>query len=52
MLGDVARKSGEGAGGAIGGPLEGLADSALGFLLGPWGLVALVVVFLAIRAIR
>ena len=52
MLEDVARKAGEGAGGALGGPLEDLADSALGFLIGPWGLLALVLVFLAIRAIR
>ncbi len=52
MLGDVVRKAGEGAGGAVVGPTAGLADAALGYLLGPWGIAALVVVFLALRVIR
>lgn len=52
MLGEVARKAGEGVGQAVGGPTEDLAEQALGFLLGPWGLGLAVVLFLLIRWIR
>ncbi len=52
MLGDVVRKAGEGAGAAIAGPTEGLAESALGVLLSPWGLLVLGVLFLVVRAVR
>lgn len=52
MIGDVVRKAGEGVGDAVAGPTEGLMDSALAFLLSPWGLLVLGGIFLAIRAIR
>lgn len=52
MLGEVVRKAGEGAAGAVAGPTEGLAEQALGFLLSPWGLGLAVVLFLVIRWIR
>ena len=52
MLGDVVRKAGEGVGSAVEGPAEGLAETALGFLISPWGLLVLVGLFLAIRAVR
>ena len=52
MLGDVVKKAGEGAGAAMAGPTEGLAESALGLLLSPWGLVVLVVAALVIKAVR
>ena len=52
MIGDVAKKAGEGAGGAFGGPLEDLAEAGLAFMLSPWGLLVLVGVVFAIRAIR
>ena len=52
MLGDVVRRAGEGVGGAVAGPSEGLAGEGLGILLGPWGIIGVVFLFLLLRAIR
>ncbi len=52
MLDTVLNKAGQSAGEAVGAGVEGVAGGYIGFMLSPWGLVAVVVVFLLIRAIR
>jgi hypothetical protein len=52
MLGDVVRTAGRGASDAVGSGLNGLAGDYIGFMLSPWGLLAVGVVFLLIRGIR
>ncbi len=52
MLDTVLDKAGRSAGDAVGAGVEGVAGGYIGFMLSPWGLVAVVVVFLLIRAIR
>lgn len=51
MIGDVVKKAGEGVGSAVGSGVESVAGGYIDFML-PWGLVALGVIFLLIRAIR
>jgi len=48
----VLHKAGESAGEAVGSGVEGVAGGYIGFMFSPWGLLALVLVFLLIRAIR
>ena len=52
MLDTVLDKAGRSAGEAVGAGVEGVAGGYIGFMLGPWGIVVVVVIFLAIRAIR
>ncbi len=52
MLDTVLNKAGQSAGGAVGAGVEGIAGGYIGFMFSPWGILALVVVFLLIRAIR
>jgi len=52
MLDKVLQKAGEGVGNAVGPTAEGAASGYLDFMLSPWGLIVLVVVFLLIRRIR
>ena len=52
MMDDVLNKAGRSAGEAVGAGVEGVAGGYIGFMLSPWGLAAVVVVFLVIRAIR
>jgi len=52
MLDTVLDKAGQSAGNAVGSGVEGVAGGYIGFMLGPWGLVVLGVIFLLIRAIR
>ncbi len=52
MLDTVLDKAGQSAGDAVGAGVEGVAGGYIGFMFSPWGILALVVVFLLIRAIR
>jgi len=52
MLDTVLNEAGRSAGEAVGAGVEGVAGGYIGFMLSPWGLVAVVVIFLLIRAIR
>jgi len=52
MMGDVLDKAGRSAGEAVGAGVEGVAGGYIGFMLSPWGIVVVVVIFLLIRAIR
>ncbi len=52
MLDTVLNKAGQSAGEAVGAGVEGVAGDYIGFMLGPWGIVVVVVIFLLIRAIR
>ncbi len=52
MLDTVLNKAGESAGNAVGAGAEGVAGGYIGFMFSPWGILALGVVFLLIRAIR
>ena len=52
MMGDVLDKAGRSAGKAVGAGVEGVAGDYIGFMLSPWGIAAVVVIFLLIRAIR
>ncbi len=52
MLDTVLNKAGQSAGDAVGAGVEGVAGGFIDFMLGPWGIVVVVVIFLLIRAIR
>lgn len=52
MLGDVVKKAGENAGGAIGAGTGQVAGGYLDFMFSIWGILAVVMVFLLIKAIR
>ena len=52
MLDTVLNKAGRCAGDAVGAGVEGVAGGYIGFMLSPWGLLALGVIFLLIRATR
>ena len=52
MLDTVLDKAGKSAGTAVGSGVEGLAGDYIGFMFSPWGILALGLVFLLIRAIR
>ena len=52
MMDDVLNKAGRSAGEAVGAGVESVAGGYIGFMLSPWGLVAVVVALLVIRAIR
>jgi len=52
MLDTVLNKSGQSAGDAVGAGVEGVAGGYIGFMLSPWGIAVVVVIFLLIRAIR
>ena len=52
MLDTVLDKAGQSAGGAVGSGVGEIAGGYIGFMLSPWGILALGVVFLLIRAIR
>jgi hypothetical protein len=52
MLDSVLKKAGDSAGAAVGAGGEDVAGGYIDLMLSPYGLIALVVVFLLIRAIR
>jgi hypothetical protein len=52
MLDTVLNKAGQSAGDAVGAGVEGVAGGYIGFMLSPWGLLVLGVIFLLIRAAR
>ncbi len=52
MLDTVLNKAGQSAGDAVGTGVEGIAGGYIGFMFSPWGILALGLVFLLIRAIR
>ena len=52
MMGDVLDKAGRSAGEAVGAGVEGVAGGYIDFMLGPWGIAVVVVIFLLIGAIR
>ena len=52
MLDTVLNKAGQSAGEAVGAGVEGVAGGYIDFMLGPWGIGVVVVIFLLIRAIR
>ena len=52
MLDTVLNKAGQSAGEAVGAGVEGVAGGYIDFMLGPWGIAVVVVIFLVIRAIR
>ena len=52
MLDTVLKKAGQSAGEAVGAGVEDVAGGYIGFMLSPWGIVVVVVIFLLIRAIR
>lgn len=52
MLGDVVQTAGKGASDAVGSGLNTVAGNYIGFMFSPWGLLAVVLVFLLIRGIR
>ena len=52
MLDSVLKSTGEGVGGAVGAGGESVAGGYINMMLSPYGLIALVLVFLLIRAIR
>jgi len=52
MLDTVLKKAGESAGNAVGSGVEGVAGGYIGFMLSPWGLLVVGLIFLLIRAIR
>ncbi len=52
MLDTVLNQAGQSAGKAVGEGVEGVAGGYIDFMLGPWGIVVVVVTFLLIRAIR
>jgi hypothetical protein len=52
MFGDVVHTAGKGASDAVGSGLNSVAGDYIGFMLSPWGLLAVGVVFLLIRGIR
>ena len=52
MLDKVLNKAGESAAGAVGPGVEGVAGDYIGFMLSPWGILVVALIFLLIRAIR
>jgi len=52
MLDTVLDKAGRSAGEAVGAGVEEVAGGYIGFMLSPWGLGVVVLIFLLIRAIR
>ena len=52
MLDTVLNKAGQSAGDAVGAGVDGVAGGYIDFMLGPWGIVVVVVILLLIRAIR
>ena len=52
MLDTVLDKAGQSAGDAVGSGIGEIAGGYIGFMFSPWGIVVVVVIFLAIRAIR
>jgi hypothetical protein len=48
----VLRKAGQSAGEAVGTGVEGVAGGYIGFMLSPWGILVVALIFLLIRAIR
>lgn len=52
MIETVLNRAGQAAGTAVGAGGESVAGGYIHFMLSPWGLGALVVALLAIRAIR
>ena len=52
MLDTVLNKAGQSAGQAVGAGVEDVAGGYIGFMLSPWGVLVVGVVFLLIRAIR
>ncbi len=52
MLDTVLNKAGKSAGEAVDAGVEGVAGGYIDLMLGPWGIVVVGVIFLAIRAIR
>ena len=52
MLDTVLDKTGQSAGNAVGSGVGEIVGGYIGFMFSPWGILALGVVFLLIRAIR
>ena len=52
MLDTVLNKAGQSAGDAVGAGVENVAGGYIDFMLSPWGILAVGVIFLLIRAIR
>jgi hypothetical protein len=52
VLDTVLKKAGQSAGDAVGAGVEDVAGGYIGLMLSPWGILALVVILLVVRAIR
>ena len=52
MMETVLKKAGQSAGEAVGTGVEGVAGGYIGFMLSPWGILVVALIFLLIRAIR
>jgi hypothetical protein len=52
MLDTVLNKAGQSAGDAVGAGVESVAGGYIDFMLSPWGILVVGVIFLLIRAIR
>jgi hypothetical protein len=52
MLDTVLNKAGQSAGDAVGTGVESVAGGYIGFMLSPWGILVVALIFLLIRAIR
>ena len=52
MFEGIVRKAGENAGAAVGAGTEQVAGGYIDFMLSPWGIGFVVVVFLLVKAIR
>lgn len=52
MFEGIVKKAGENAGAAVGAGSEQVAGSYIDFMLSPWGIAVVVVIFLLVKAIR
>ena len=52
MFGDVVKEAGKNVGNAVGAGGEQVAGGYIDFMLSPWGVGVIVVIFLLVKAIR